>query len=897
MRMIVVTAAALLSICLAAAASAAPLPLPEPRIPESPLYPSSVVTAGGQRLLLSYTDVVVSYNARARRLETNHPGWWIINYPLGRIRGLEGKSEDAIAQLLFGKPAAEVRNWYVQTPGTPTAEPPQPDGPAPIVPTPNPRWVVNGALPAASDDNPGTAAKPLKTIAAAVKRAVPGDTIHVYPAIYREGFAFERGGTAERPIRLEGIRGKSGQMPIISGNDLFPTNAWQPVAALPGVYRADLFTHFYGNVSADEQTLVERSWPAELKPGEFCLNRASHEYLAPLADGKAEPREGEALGAAKWRRVAVDEKGFLSLGPEGGNSVWYASTWVWVAPSAVAPGVVWDPRFPQPITGNVGCDGAFRAFRMTGADETAQVNQYRMWVNGAALPAAFVPGQPRAYHDYGFSDSWTNFQLREGWNHLVFAFDTTTRPKDLAFRFGVPEGVKGVACSATKPADLGKAPEGKGADHISECMLAGPFPAMPDRGVYVRLPGDRDPNGVVMDLAARGELVSLKAPFVQVRGFEFRHGGQFQQRAQVLLKAEGTLLEGCLLRDSEVRGVTADYSEPMDQTSAPIVVRGNWVLNPGGVGIGGSGGGEKLTAENQNTTAPGRGRLLAEYNVVTNNNCRGYERWWESGGFKVFRMTGCVIRNNTIVGGDGPAIWLDWEHFNNRIEGNLALDGIGFCVGVEASPGPNLLANNLAVNLRPGGVWFREGFLSWSCRGTWAVHNTVDGRWNPTDAHWFNQTGADGIYLDEGGDDRGTLWGKLPRRDQGIVNNLIVGCHKDVQLNYKDDVVAGNMSDTTPGKQPDAKGMPPAFRGAEHLDYRLPPGNPAANGGAENPLAQLVTHDYFGLLRFPGEPRAVGAFRVDAPVKPGALALVEVEYANGEMRRLHPTAGPEMTGK
>jgi len=83
-----------------------------------------------------------------------------------------------------------------------------------------------------------------------------------------------------------------------------------------------------------------------------------------------------------------------------------------------------------------------------------------------------------------------------------------------------------------------------------------------------------------MDLATRGEIVIVKAPFVQVRGFEFRHGGSSKQRAQATLKGEGTLLEGCLFRDSEVRGVTADYSEPMDQTSAPIVVRGNWVLKP-----------------------------------------------------------------------------------------------------------------------------------------------------------------------------------------------------------------------------------------------------------------------------------------------------------------------------
>ena len=50
---------------------------------------------------------------------------------------------------------------------------------------------------------------------AAVKRATPGDVIHVYPAIYREGIAFDKGGTAERPIRLEGVRGKDGHPRVV----------------------------------------------------------------------------------------------------------------------------------------------------------------------------------------------------------------------------------------------------------------------------------------------------------------------------------------------------------------------------------------------------------------------------------------------------------------------------------------------------------------------------------------------------------------------------------------------------------------------------------------------------------------------------------------------------------
>jgi hypothetical protein len=79
---------------------------------------------------------------------------------------------------------------------------------------------------------------------------------------------------------------------------------------------------------------------------------------------------------------------------------------------------------------------------------------------------------------------------------------------------------------------------------------------------------------------------------------------------------------------------------------------------------------------------------------------------------KMMRLTGAAVRYNTIIGGSGPGIWLDWEHYGNRVEGNLFHSVLGYSVGVEASPGPNLIANNLSINLRPGWEWFRAAILS-----------------------------------------------------------------------------------------------------------------------------------------------------------------------------------------
>lgn len=57
--------------------------------------------------------------------------------------------------------------------------------------------------PAASDDNPGGAGKPLKTIGAAVKLVKPGDTVVIETGVYRESVKIETGGTAAAPITFQ----------------------------------------------------------------------------------------------------------------------------------------------------------------------------------------------------------------------------------------------------------------------------------------------------------------------------------------------------------------------------------------------------------------------------------------------------------------------------------------------------------------------------------------------------------------------------------------------------------------------------------------------------------------------------------------------------------------------
>jgi len=62
---------------------------------------------------------------------------------------------------------------------------------------------VDQRHPAASDESPGSAEQPLKTIGSAAARVKPGDTVSIHAGVYRESVVVEASGTADAPIRFE----------------------------------------------------------------------------------------------------------------------------------------------------------------------------------------------------------------------------------------------------------------------------------------------------------------------------------------------------------------------------------------------------------------------------------------------------------------------------------------------------------------------------------------------------------------------------------------------------------------------------------------------------------------------------------------------------------------------
>ena len=62
-----------------------------------------------------------------------------------------------------------------------------------------------------SDENSGSAKSPYKTVAFAISKAAPGDTVKILPGLYREEITVTNSGKKGAPITIAGTRGKNGE--------------------------------------------------------------------------------------------------------------------------------------------------------------------------------------------------------------------------------------------------------------------------------------------------------------------------------------------------------------------------------------------------------------------------------------------------------------------------------------------------------------------------------------------------------------------------------------------------------------------------------------------------------------------------------------------------------------
>jgi len=160
---------------------------------------------------------------------------------------------------------------------------------------------VDQQHPAASDENPGTAEAPFRTINAAAKLLQPGEKVIIHAGVYRECVRPVRGGTG--PTAMIAYEAAPGERVVVRGSEIWTPDV-RPSAgyALPSTPEGameqspELLEVFLDSpaLRAVKQPLTAPIWMAEL-PAIFTdgynpfLARNAYDYLPKLGDVKNVP--------------------------------------------------------------------------------------------------------------------------------------------------------------------------------------------------------------------------------------------------------------------------------------------------------------------------------------------------------------------------------------------------------------------------------------------------------------------------------------------------------------------------------------------------------------------------------------------------------------------------------
>ena len=181
--------------------------------------------------------------------------------------------------------------------------------------------VVDQRHSGASDQNPGTKSKPLKTISAAAAKVKAGDRVVIHGGAYRETVIIKTSGTAEAPIVFESAPGET---PVIKGSEVITgwtrktKNIW--TARLPELPerspREDEPSHWITanvrQVFIKDGVLLDAihlrlAAPDALKEGNFFCDTATNELYIWLPESQDPHRLTiEASVRTTWLYVMAD---------------------------------------------------------------------------------------------------------------------------------------------------------------------------------------------------------------------------------------------------------------------------------------------------------------------------------------------------------------------------------------------------------------------------------------------------------------------------------------------------------------------------------------------------------------------------------------------------------------
>ncbi len=179
-------------------------------------------------------------------------------------------------------------------------------------------WVVDQRHPKASDDNPGTANRPFRTISAAAERVRAGDKVMIHGGDYRETVIIKTSGTPEAPIIFEAAPGET---PVIKGSEI--VKGWTRTSA--NVWKAKLPTlpprsndkgnPYFWETNAVRQVFIKDgvlldashlrpAQPDNLREGNFFCDKAKNDLYVWLPESQDANRTAiEASMRTTWLSV------------------------------------------------------------------------------------------------------------------------------------------------------------------------------------------------------------------------------------------------------------------------------------------------------------------------------------------------------------------------------------------------------------------------------------------------------------------------------------------------------------------------------------------------------------------------------------------------------------------
>lgn len=687
---------------------------------------------------------------------------------------------------------------------------------------------VNG-----NDAGSGTAAKPLKTISAAARRAQPGDTVTVHAGVYREWVDPPRGGVSD--TRRITYRAGEGEHVVVTGSER--VTGWQKVGG--NTWRLTLPNRYFGSYNPFAE-LIRGDW--------FGDNGRRHHTGCVYLNGD-------------WLREAAGLAEVLE--PAGTAGLWYAQ--VDGVPDE-GPEYLLNVSWLRP-----GAGAAVPADR-TAAKSGTQVADCS---EGGKCVGFIRKGNWVRYDGVDFGSGTTRVELRAaapaGAGGIVqLRLDTPDGDllgtcevavtggwqtwQTFAAAIKRTEGVRSL-CLVFQP----KVTQAKVAPNSTE--------------IYAQFPGV-DPNLAQVEINVRPTVFTPRKTgidYLTVRGFDLRNAATnwappsaAQYGIVSAYWSKGWIIEDNEISYSRCSGIAlGKYGDEFDNTNAAgsadpytdcvrralengwnkatvggHIVRNNHIHHCEQTGVVGS--------------------LGCSFSEVVGNeihdiHVQGLFGGAEMAGIKFHGAIDVVIRGNHIYRcGDAAGIWLDWMAQNAQVTGNLLHDNTGGCgdMFLEMQHGPILVANNLFLSPRMA--------VCLNSQGVAFVHNLLigpianargDDRSTPYQkAH---STEFAGLYKATAGDSG----------DHRFYNNLfVVPC----KLEAIDDsvlpcVAAGNVF--TKGAQPSkfdrdqllAAEFDPAIKLVEKPDGWYLEMHVDATW-ASNRSRQLVTTELLGRAKIPGVP-------------------------------------------